>query len=191
MFTVYTIKTFVSERGEHICWLAPDPAAPLHRLLLANWKSNLFATIYQHNKHLEKQSVWHLCLLRNLPAEISLAVFLKTVYKTDYKKCISWLQYSDDGSLDRVGVISHMRNPLWKTILAEWWIAHSSTPWIQTFLVPKPWWVHIKFPELHWFMLHTWFNRSNVNWTITTCIFLHLTLHLDHKTSRVPVLQLN
>ncbi len=131
-------------------------------MLGSNWPScstasPLFATIYQHNMHMEKQCICH--LLRNLPAEISLAVFLKTVYKTDYKKCISWLQYSDDGSLDLVGVISHMRNPLWKTMLAEWWIAHSSTPWIQTFLVPKPWWVHRKFPELWWF---------NVDWTITT-----------------------
>lgn len=59
-----TIKlTFGSKRGGHICRAAPDPAAQLYRLLLANGKSHLFGTIYQHNKHLEKHSVWHLCLL--------------------------------------------------------------------------------------------------------------------------------
>lgn len=53
-----TINTFVSEKGGHICWAAPDP----------KWKSQLFATIYQHNKHtVYGNSVYsETCQLRSL-----------------------------------------------------------------------------------------------------------------------------
>lgn len=169
-----------NKRAGHICRAAPDPAAPLFRLLLANWKSHLFGTIYQHNKHLEKHSVRHLCLLWNLPAVISLAVFLKTVYKTDYKNGSAGCNISDDGSLDRVGVISHMRNPLWKTILAEWWITHSPT-------------VNSDVSSAK--ILLGNYDDSTAPKLIETLLptFLHFTsiLHQGRKMSHVPVLQLH
>ncbi len=161
MFTVYTIKTFVSERGDHICWAVPDPAAPLHCLLLANWKSNLFATIYQHNKHLETQ-----CMASRFTQKLARWDLFSSISQNSsqnrlqkmYQLAAIFRQWQPgscwcDISHEKSSVEDYINRMMDST---QFHSMRSDIPGA------KPWWVHRKFTEL-W-----WFNGPNVDWTITT-----------------------